>query len=540
MKILSYNPGHDGTFAYLEDGRLVFSVEAEKGSRYRHSSLTVPDVFDALAELKDVPDVICRGGWWPGDSTQSQRTAAGYFGSDCNQVVVGRKRLLGSSVEFFSSSHERSHLLGAFGMSTLPMGTPCYALLWEGVIGAFYEIDAELNVVKIGDVMHEPGHRYAMLYALADPTFDKLSAEYSRLSDAGKLMALASFSKRSQPSAEEEQIISFLLQDCQHLKPRQCEALKGLQHYNVGLDDQEFRNFAGIFSDRLFDCFHRFAEANLKRDMPLLIAGGCGLNCDWNTKWMESGLFSEVFVPPVANDSGSAIGTAIDAQLYFTGNPKVTWDVYSGLNFLVDEIVDSTHFDEWEPNAATVAEMLASDLIIGWANGRYEIGPRALGNRSILAAPFAASTRERLNVIKQREQFRPIAPVCLEEDARKWFGCNRPSPFMLYTYRASTDALAAVTHVNGTARLQTVSSLTNRPLFELLTAFKSLTGYGVLCNTSLNFNSKGFINSMSDLSAYTLQHHLDGFVVEGRIYMLKSSLRYQKYLGDSKRRLTKR
>ncbi|MDP3323483.1 MAG: carbamoyltransferase C-terminal domain-containing protein, partial [Hydrogenophaga sp.] len=199
-----------------------------------------------------------------------------------------------------------------------------------------------------------------------------------------------------------------------------------------------------------------------------------------------------------------------------------------------------TQFDEWEPNTATVAEMLASDLIIGWANGRYEIGPRSLGNRSILAAPFAASTRERLNVIKQREQFRPIAPVCLEEDACKWFGCNRPSPFMLYTHRASTDALAAVTHVNGTARLQTVSSLTNRPLFELLTAFKSLTGYGVLCNTSLNFNSKGFINSTSDLSAYTLQHHLDGFVVEGRIYMLKSSLGYQTYLGDKKRRLAMR
>lgn len=103
---------------------------------------------------------------------------------------------------------------------------------------------------------------------------------------------------------------------------------------------------------------------------------------------------------------------------------------------------------------------------------------------------------------------------------------------MLYTYRASTDGLAAVTHVNRTARIQTVSALTNLPLFELLTAFKALTGYGVLCNTSLNFKSKGFINSMSDLSAYTLQYQLDGFVVEGRIYMLKSSMRYQNYLRD--------
>lgn len=535
MKILSYNPGHDGAFAYVEDGRLVFSIEAEKGSRYRHSSLGVPDVFEVLAELKTIPDVLCRGGWWPGDISLGQDAVADYRGSHHDQVVVGKKRLLSKTVDFFSSSHERSHIMCAFGMSNLPKGTLCYALLWEGVIGAFYEIDAKLNVTKIGEVMQEPGHRYAMLYALADPTFDKNTAEYSRLSDAGKLMALASFSKRSQPSVEEERITSFLMQDCQHLKPSQLEALKEFRHYNVGVDDLEFRNFAGIFSDRLYDRFHQFATKNLQRGLPLLIVGGCGLNCDWNSKWKESGYFSEVFVPPVANDSGSAIGTAIDAQFHFTGNPKVTWDVYSGLQFLVNEVVDAVHFDEWEMNMATVADMLASDLILGWAFGRYEIGPRALGNRSILAEPFKASTRERLNVIKQREQFRPIAPICLEEDAGKWFGCHFPSPFMLYTYRATTDSLAAVTHVNRTARIQTVSALTNRPLFELLTAFKAQTGYGVLCNTSLNFKSKGFINTMSDLSDFTMHHQLDGFVAEGRIYMRKSSMGYQEYLRNGKR-----
>jgi len=537
MKILSYNPGHDGAFAYVEDGRLVFSIEAEKDSRYRHSSLTVPDAFDALAEIQNVPDVLCRGGWWPGDLPHGQHTMADYRGSHRDQVVVSQRRLLGKTIDVFSSSHERSHILCAFGMSCLPKGTPCYVLIWEGVIGAFYEIDADLNVKKIGDAMQEPGHRYAMLYALADPTFDKINADYSRLSDAGKLMAIASFSKRSQASDEEDKIASFLMQDCQHLKPNQLEVLKDFRHYNVGLDDPEFRNFAGIFSDRLFDRFHRFATENLKKGMPLLISGGCGLNCDWNSKWKDSGFFADVFVPPVANDSGSAIGTAIDAQFHFTGNPKVTWDVYSGLQFSHNEAVDAACFDEWEPSTATVADMLASDLILGWANGRYEIGPRALGNRSILAEPFKASTRERLNVIKQREQFRPIAPVCLEEEAGKWFGCHLPSPFMLYTHRATTDVLAAVTHVNRTARLQTVSALTNRPLFDLLTAFKELTGYGVLCNTSLNFKSKGFINTMSDLSAYTMQHELDGFVVEGRIYMRKTSIGYQTYLSGGKRPL---
>ena len=203
--------------------------------------------------------------------------------------------------------------------------------MWEGLIGAFYEIDAALNITLLGDVMGEPGSRYALLYGLADATFDK-RARFPRLSDAGKLMALASYSRRSTASAEEEKLIDFLLHDSP-LKPGMCEALRESPYYNVGPDDAEFRDFAGIFSDRLFDVFHRFARSNLKRGRPLLIAGGCGLNCDWNSKWQDSGLFSEIFVPPVANDSGSAIGTAIDAQFHRTGNPKVDWNVYSGLGF---------------------------------------------------------------------------------------------------------------------------------------------------------------------------------------------------------------
>jgi len=300
----------------------------------------------------------------------------------------------------------------------------------------------------------------------------------------------------------------------------------------VRLDSPEFRNFAGHFSDKIFDIFYQFAKINMKKGMPLIIGGGCGLNCDWNSKWRESGLFSEVFVAPVANDSGSAIGTAIDAQFHYTGNPKIEWDVYSGLNFDSSFSFDLAQYDIYD-NIEILADMLANDLILAWVNGKYEIGPRALGNRSILAAPFSDSTRIRLNEIKQREQFRPIAPVCLEEDAAKWFGCNHPSPHMLYTYIAQTDSLAAVTHVNKTARLQTVSFNTNRNLTNLLIAFKERTGYGVLCNTSLNFNGRGFINKVADLSSYVLNHNLDGFVVEGRSYILKLSKNYQAYLNNT-------
>src|ERR1700733_6610351 len=153
-------------------------------------------------------------------------------------------------------------------------------------------------------------------------------------------MALASYSTRKTPSVEEQKLIDFLLQRCVHLEPRACNDLMQSRYYNVGTDDPEFRNLAGIFSDKIFDTFYQFAKANMKKRMPLIIAGGCGQNCDWNTKWKETKLFTEVFIPPVANDSGSAIGTAIDAQFNLTGNPKIDWNVYSGLGFITGASFD--------------------------------------------------------------------------------------------------------------------------------------------------------------------------------------------------------
>jgi hydroxymethyl cephem carbamoyltransferase len=531
MNFLSFNPGHDGAIASLKDSRLVFSIEAEKDSNYRYSPVSSHDVFNVLGELDEIPDVVCTGGWWPRDEHEHIRGSnahVGYRGVSKSGAIVQQRRLLGRPVHYFSSSHERSHILCAFGMSSLPKGTPCYALVWEGAIGAFYEIDSELNITLVANVLNQPGNRYALLYGLADPTFPK-NAPFSRFSDAGKLMALASFSNRSTPSFEEQRLIEFLL-NSPYLEVSPYKDLEQAPYYNIGVEDPEFRNFAGIFSDKIFDVFYQFATFNLKKRLPLVIAGGCGLNCDWNTKWKASGLFAEVFVPPVANDSGSAIGTAIDAQFHFTGNPKIDWNVYAGRLFIADPF-DSGLYDIYETNYELIADALANGLIIGWVSGKYEIGPRALGNRSILAAPFHENTRVRLNEIKQREQFRPIAPVCLEEDAARWFGCNDESQFMLYTHRARTDALAAVTHVNGTARIETVSSVSNRRLHDLLGAFKARTGYGVLCNTSLNFNGRGLINRMSDLSAYTVNHDLDGFVVEGRAYLLKAAKNYQAYLS---------
>jgi hydroxymethyl cephem carbamoyltransferase len=247
-----------------------------------------------------------------------------------------------------------------------------------------------------------------------------------------------------------------------------------------------------------------------------LIAGGCGLNCEWNSRWKECGLFADVFVPPCANDSGSAIGVAIDAQHQLTGSAKVDWSVYSGEEFVLDAEPDG--FRKEPLDLEVVAGALADGKIVAWAQGRYEIGPRALGHRSILAAPFEATMTERLNAIKQREDYRPIAPVCREEDVGRWFDSSAPSPHMLYFTKVRDRRLRAVTHVDGTARVQTISRGENDLLHRLLGAFEARTGVSVLCNTSLNFNGMGFINRRSHLANYARQRGLDAMVVGDSCY----------------------
>ena len=165
MNILSYNPGHDGAIAQLRDSQLVFSVEAEKDSNWRYTPIASRDLLDAFGRLEEAPDVVCTGGWWPREARPTGSPFhVGYRGIAKDGITVDRRPIFGKSVPFFSSSHERSHLLCGFGMSPFSQGSPCYALVWEGAIGAFYEIDRDVNVTLIGDVMNEPGNRYMSIY----------------------------------------------------------------------------------------------------------------------------------------------------------------------------------------------------------------------------------------------------------------------------------------------------------------------------------------------------------------------------------------
>ncbi|MGI6855632.1 carbamoyltransferase C-terminal domain-containing protein [Mesorhizobium sp. 1B3] len=516
MKIFAYKPGHDGHVTLVEDGSLVFSIEAEKDSGPRYAPLSPEDILHGLSLIDGIPDVVAVSGWLKSFRPMADPIGAGYFDADGSKTEDRPHRLLGREARYFSSSHERSHIVGSYALSPFPQGEPCYALVWEGVIGTFYRIDADLKVTRLGTPLSGPGHKYAFIYGLADPTYPA-DARKSRREDAGKLMALAGFGGEGGETAEERRLMDRVLSHDAVASALRKADFTDSPFFNIGLETQAFRDLARRYQREIFERFHDFALKNMRDGLPLLVSGGCGLNCDWNSDWRATGLFADVFVPPCANDSGSAIGTAADAQFALTGNAKLDWSVYAGEDFVVDA-TDLDGFVAERRDDAEIARRLADGAVFAWVQGRYEIGPRALGNRSLLAAPFTAETHARLNAIKRREEFRPIAPIMMEEELNRLFHNHGPSPHMLYFQKVKTDALKAVTHVDGTARVQTVSRVQNSRIYDLLSAFKRLTGYGVLCNTSLNFNGKGFINRMSDLALYARQTGLDGFVVGDTLY----------------------
>ncbi|MQB01977.1 MAG: 3-hydroxymethylcephem carbamoyltransferase, partial [Actinobacteria bacterium] len=512
MRVLSLKPGHDGSAAFIEDGQLIYSIEAEKDSFVRYGELSASLMAQAAEMAPGPPDMLAIGGWHKSLPGHHSRIGSGYNGLD--RVSVADGRFFGTSVKVFSSSHERSHLYSTAALAPRAPIEECVILVWEGVLGAFYhwqEYGAKISRVH---VLSQPGARYAALFGLADPSFPDSGCE-PRMEDAGKLMALAAYGDVETLTPDERATVEGLLAP-ESMYPFDKSSRQGSPLYNCGVDTPACQRAARYLTDRIFDIFYQAAQASCPSDVPLLISGGCGLNCEWNRRWRACGLFNEVFVPPCANDSGSAIGTAIDAAVHFGEQCKLAWSVYAGAPFRHDIAPDSALWSTQPLLLDQLAGCLAEGRIVAWVQGRYEIGPRALGHRSLLASPLLASSKQVLNTIKGREVYRPIAPCCRYEELDHWFVSPVADPYMLYLSQVKTNTLPAITHADGTARLQSVRAGDVPMLHRLLQAFGSQTGYGVLCNTSLNYQGRGFINSMSELLAYCEASEIREVVVEDR------------------------
>jgi carbamoyltransferase len=238
----------------------------------------------------------------------------------------------------------------------------------------------------------------------------------------------------------------------------------------------------------------------------LCLAGGVALNCVANTRLFNDGPFANVWVQPAAGDAGTALGAAL-ALAAEHGEPIAPMDSAAlGRSWSDDQmaaILDGADVAYQRPDdiGVAVAEALADNMIVGWFQGRSEFGPRALGNRSLLADPRHVENLERLNRVKGREQFRPVAPMVLAEQAGQIFSRGPlPSPYMLFVHDVADqwrNRIPAVTHVDGTARIQTVDR--DKPLLHrMISHFASKTGVPVVVNTSFNTAGRPMVDSPLD------------------------------------------
>lgn len=260
----------------------------------------------------------------------------------------------------------------------------------------------------------------------------------------------------------------------------------------------------------------------------LCLAGGVALNCVANRRLHTQGPFRNLFVQPAASDSGSALGAAALAHVQVTGR-RHTMErlrhVYLGPGYNSDRIavllsetgIQALDFRGREGELLdAVVDRLDSQKVIGWFHGRMELGPRALGARSILADPRDPTMRDRLNaLIKKREGFRPFAPAILEDDAREHIDIETPSRFMTETCQVrSTLALPAITHVDGSARPQTVSPETSPRFARLIACFHARTGVPLLVNTSFNVAGEPIVCTPEDAIRCMANSQIDCLVLE--------------------------
>lgn len=271
----------------------------------------------------------------------------------------------------------------------------------------------------------------------------------------------------------------------------------------------------------------------------LCYSGGVALNCVANAKLKSEGIFDEIWIQPASGDSGTCIGAALQVHYqaleneYIDQPDQLNQHSYLGpsyTNIEVQEVLKTLKVPYITLNDSELATFIANKVnekaVVGWFQGRMEFGPRALGNRSILASPLFADMQQHLNLkIKKREGFRPFAPIILREKAQEWFDSVESSSSMLYTYQCKQmDKIPSCVHVDGSSRVQTLDNTDNPLLHQLISEFDHLSGCPVLINTSFNERGEPVVCSPLDALKCFINTEMD-IVVLGNIVINKEELK---------------
>ncbi len=507
---------HDGGVALIDHGKLIFSYEMEKlNNNPRYSDIkdfsVVHNILKENGYTSKQVDRFVIDGW--GDSGKPSNKPFKIkvkSGKDdmilevakYGHLVVKQDVLIPQTfnyptynLKYNSYMHVTGHILGAYCTSPFPQKQESsFVLVWDGGMcpQLFYFDYGSGKVKNLRPLFLLNGNAYCAFAQNFEPFAKTHKLD---MSVGGKVMAYIALGK----------VVENILDEFKYIYESQLDK-------SVEITDQLIKKFVnhgenkGYKSADMIATFHVFIEeliVDLLRqrisDYPeytqnLCFSGGCALNIKWNSAIRSSGIFKEMWVPPFPNDSGSAIGTACCEMVNATGAKSLEWSVYSGP--LLKESAKDSLWEKYPFSVKDLAKLIhtTNDPIV-ILNNRAELGPRALGNRSIVAAATGSSMKELLNKLKKRESYRPVAPICLEEDAPEIFDPGIPDPLMLYDHSVKDSwkkRIPAICHLDDTARLQTINQKDNPEIYELLTEYKKLTGIPVLCNTSANFNGKGF------------------------------------------------
>jgi carbamoyltransferase len=543
MLILGLNMFHaDASAAIVQDGEVVFAIAEERLNRIKHyagfPALAIKACLEAVgAKITDI-DHVAVGQDSNANLAKKVQYALANPAKILNFIRLRQRKeamrdvrsLLADALDVdpialrFTEHHLEHHIAH--------IASAYYCSPWERAAGFSYDGSgdfvttmmarcegSDIKVLERVFLPHSLGSFYAMICEFIG---------YSRYGDEGKVMGLAPYGKDTYRAQIRE--IVELCDSTFHLDLDYFMPLGS----NQGMEIQEDGTvkLARHFSDRMAQLFgpsrqpqaeilqrdmdlafamqHRFEEVffhllkQLHQHAPsenLAMAGGCALNSVANGKLFAETPFRKTWIQPAAGDEGLAIGAALHtyhSTLQQSGRHELK-NSYLGPEFSDSRIESdlkqaNLHYRklEREPLLDSVADQIAAGNVTGWFQGRMEWGPRALGNRSIVAHPGLPDMKDVLNArIKHREWFRPFAPSILVERQSEYFEYDHPSPFMLHVYKIRPEKraqLCAVNHVDDTGRLQTVSREENPLYYDLICAFERRTGIPVILNTSFNEN----------------------------------------------------
>jgi len=533
---------HDGCVALIKDSKLIFSVEMEKLNNNKRFA-EIEDTSDIVSifkmfdvNLADV-DHFATDGWGSGDQEQFAIQPRLEVGKECNYLSISDNgipyklklslyeesslkdnvlksrefnglKISGNAHKYSSYLHVATHIMGTYCTSPFAKnGGSSYVLVWDGgMFPRLYYVDLKSDTVEnLGPIFFLIGNIYTIFSQHFGPF--KVSHGFAKdsLSVAGKVMAYIALGEVKEElfkifdeiySTSIDYPMGFANKFATEFK----EKIAGMDYK----DEDILCTFHVYIEKMLINKLFKKVKRHGNKSQNICLAGGCALNIKWNSAIRNSGTFKNVYVSPFPNDSGSAIGAACCEMYKRTGNYYLEFSVYSGPN-----VIPSNPSDGWVSKSYDIKELakLLNDtrepVVI--LNSRAELGPRALGNRSIVADVRSSRMKSILNFVKNREDYRPVSPICLESDAQKFFEPGTKDEFMLFDHKVKKEyvnEIPAILHLDGTARLQTVSKEENLWFTELLEEYRELTSIPMLCNTSANYNGSGFFPDVRSVTQW--------------------------------------